>query len=142
MMKKLLLSSLLLVSVLSQSVFAYESFITVSCALPELENVHRFQAFGVFKLEEDQKLSGTITLQLIKGSEVRSVMQFDQIAVTGRIESYDVSDLNSVAYQVITLATDIPYLQFIELSFKEQPLASKVQSIDNFSYRSDCKFYF
>lgn len=115
-------------------------FFSISCTLPKDESVHRFQAIGYVGVAQDGTASGNISLQLIKGNEIRSVLQFNDMDATGIFERFDPTDSQPNGFHVLTLSVATPYIRNISLIFKDAPLASAVLSIDNFSYRSDCKF--
>ena len=123
----------------NESIDAVE-FFSISCSLPKDESVHRFQAIGYVGVAIDGTATGNISLQLIKGNEIRSVLQFNDIDATGIFERFDPTDSQPNGFHVLTLSVATPYIRNISLIFKDAPLASAVLSIDNFSYRSDCKF--
>lgn len=140
-----------IINVLCVSLYLASAFITVkaeeieatdffsfSCILPEDQSVHRFQAFGYVGINKDGNAQGTISLQLIKGNEIRSVLQFNDVAAEGVFELFEDFDSQN-SFHVLTLSTSIAYIRNINLIFKKAPLASSVISIDNFNYRSDCK---
>lgn len=113
-------------------------FFSFSCVLPEDQSVHRFQAFGYVGVNKEGVAQGTISLQLIKGNEIRSVLQFNDVSALGTFEHFE--DVDGVkGFHVLSLSTNIPYIRGINLMFKKAPLASSVLSIDYFNYRSDCK---
>lgn len=113
-------------------------YFSFTCQLPEDESVHRFQALGYVGVNKDGVAQGSISLQLIKGSEIRSVLQFNDVSALGTFEYYEESDA-AKEFHVLSLSTSIPYIRNINLIFKDVPLASSVLSIDYFNYRSDCK---
>lgn len=115
-------------------------FFSISCTLPKDESVHRFQAIGYIGVAKDGTTNGNISLQLIKGNEIRSVLQFNDLDVTGIFERFDPTDSQPNGFHVLTLSVATPYIKSIKFIFKNAPLASSVLSIDNFSYRSDCQF--
>jgi hypothetical protein len=60
--------------------------ISVSCTLPKDESVHRFQAIGLLSIDDLGFVKGTFSIQLLKGTEIRSVMQYNDLEVTGTFE--------------------------------------------------------
>lgn len=112
-------------------------FFSFSCVLPEDQSVHRFQALGYVGVNKEGVAQGTISLQLIKGNEIRSVLQFNDVSALGTFEHFE--DGENSGFHILNLSTNIPYIRNISLMFKNAPLASSVLSIDYFNYRSDCK---
>lgn len=139
---KILCASLCLLSLntfaISKEVVEETDYFSFSCILPDDQSVHRFQAFGYLKVDKDGSTVGTISLQLIKGNEIRSVVQFNDVEAEGTLEVFEDSD-NLKKFHILNLSTSIPYIRKINLIFKDSPLASSVLSIDYFNYRSDCK---
>ena len=140
------LSCLILIVIFSPSSFALESeeidavdYFSISCNIPEDQNVHRFQAIGFISVAKNGDVRGSISLQLIKGTEIRSIMQINESDVMGSFETFEPTETQPNGFQVLTLYVSNPYVRVINLIFKEASLASSVLSIDNFSYRSDCK---
>lgn len=115
-----------------------KDFFSFSCLMPEDQAVHRFLAMGYVGVSKDGDVLGSISIQMIKGNEIRSVIQFSDVSASGLLETFEETE-NSKAFQVLTLSTSIPYIRSINIIFKDSPLASNILSIDNFNYRSDCK---
>jgi hypothetical protein len=112
---------------------------SISCQLPENEFVHRFQSIGYISVDKDGVVKGVFSFQMIKGDEIRSVIQLNDLNAEGTLESYGPTDSQPEGFKILTLLVDHPYLKSVNLIFKNSDLASQVTSIDNFSYRSNCK---
>ncbi len=112
---------------------------SINCQLPEDEFVHRFQSIGYISVDKDGVVKGVFSFQMIKGDEIRSVIQLNDLNAEGTLESYGPTDSQPEGFKILNLIVDHPYVRSVNLIFKNSDLASQVTSIDNFSYRSNCK---
>ncbi len=133
----------LFVSIISTNLLASLDFndtvYSVNCQLPENEFVHRFQAIGFVSVDPENQVKGVFSFQMIKGDEIRSVVQLNDLNVEGTFEKYEATDSQPDGFKILSLVVDHPYIKSVTLIFKNSDLASQIISIDNFSYRSNCK---
>lgn len=134
-MKKLLLALSL---VLSTSAFA--ETISFACSSVVLPDVHKFDAHGVVIVDDFRNVEGIITVATEKADAAHSTQTFDDTHVTGYIRHFNAGEVTTNAFDQLVLKTDTTYLKRLNLLLGiDEKIASRVLSIDNFSYRSNCK---
>lgn len=135
-MKNLLISALIFFPITSFS--ATNSF---KCQSIDQFGVHKFDAHGVVNLDDVNNVTGIISATLQKAQSIQSMQNFEDIRVTGFIRHHKAGEIFDEDFDQLVLTTDEPYIKYLNLllGFKDKP-ASKIFSIDNFRYRSICKF--
>lgn len=134
-MKKLLLS---LTLVLSTSAFA--ETIGFSCISEVSPGVHKFDAHGVVTVDDNNNVEGIATIVTEKAGATHSAQTFDDTHVTGYIRHFRAGEVTTKAFDQLVLKTDATYLRRLNLLLGiDEKIASRALSIDNFSYRSNCK---
>jgi hypothetical protein len=134
-MKKLLIVASI---VLPMSAFA--NVVKFSCKSLDIPGVNRFDGSGIVTVDDNNNVEGLITLSTQKAQANQSQQTFDAVRVEGIIRHYSAGEYTKEAFDHLILKTNEPYLKNINLLLNfETKIASKILSIDNFSYRADCK---
>ena len=129
-MKKLLLIAYL---VFPMSIFA--SSINFECKSSEVNGIHKFDAFGFVTItDKEGKADGVVTIRIQKAQAIESIQTFYEVRVSGYLRYFD------DGFNNLLLLTNNEYLKSLNILLDfEEPLASKILSIDNFHYKSTCK---
>lgn len=134
-MKNLVLTFAL---ILPFSVFA--ETISFQCTSVELDGVHKFDAHGIVSVDDAKNVEGIANVMTQKAGAVHSSQTFDDVHVTGYIRHYKAGEVTKNAFDQLVLKTDANYLKTLNLLLGiNEAIASRALSIDNFSYRSNCK---
>ena len=134
-MKKLLVSLSL---ALSASAFA--ETISFTCSSVVSPGVHKFDAHGVVTIDDNNNVEGIATIVTEKAGAIHSAQSFDDTRITGYFRHFKAGEVTSKAFDQLVLKTDATYLRSLNLLLGiDEQIASRALSIDNFSYRSNCK---
>lgn len=134
-MKKLIASMILTLPLtINASVVAFQ------CKSTELPGVHKFDAKGLVTIDENNNVEGLISLQTEKAQAPASVQVFEEIKVKGTRVHFEAGKISVNEFDQLILSTNETYIKSVNLllDFKGLAEASKVLSIDNFMYRSNC----
>lgn len=135
-MKVFLVSSLM--SFLSVSAFA--RVMPFQCHSEDQPGIHRFDAHGIVTIDDNNKVQGLISLVTQKAQADQSIQTFDEIRVHGNLKNFSGGDMSTDDLVQLSLESDVPYIKSLDLLLNfEEKNASVAFSIDNFSYRSNCK---
>lgn len=133
-MKKLLV----LISLLPLASFAADAT-RFHCQAPELA-IHKFDASGIFTEDDNGMVEGIITINTEKAGAAQSAQTFENVKIQGTIQHFKAGDFTKEAFDQLSVVSNEPYLKYLSLLLNfETKIASRVMSIDNFSYRADCK---
>lgn len=125
------------------SLFPLMSFaVTTSFKCQSVDNpgIHRFDAHGVINIDESNKVQGVISINVQKAQSAQSIQIFEEVRITGFIHHYKKGGVIDDAFDQLVVSTNEPYLKSLNLLLGlPNRQASKVHSIDNFNYRSNCK---
>lgn len=103
-------------------------------------DVHKFEAQGVVTVDDLNNVEGVATIVTEKAGAAHSTQTFDDTRVTGYIRHFKAGEVSTNAFDQLVLKTDTAYLRRLNLLLDiDEKIASRVLSIDNFSYRSNCK---
>lgn len=134
-MKKFLLAASL---ILPMSVFA--ETVSFKCVSVDLPGVHKFDASGTINVDDSNNVEGIISISLQKAQSIESMQSFDEVKVEGQIHHYKAGEFEVNAFEQLVLKSNEAYLKSLNLLLNSRSkFASRVLSIDNFSYRSNCK---
>lgn len=134
-MKKALL---VLAVAMPMSVFA--NAISFRCKSADVLNVHKFDASGIVSVDDHNKVEGVINVVTEKAGATQSVQSFEEVRVVGYIRHFRAGEVTKEPFDQLVLKTNEPYLKTMNLLLDfEEKIASRISTIDNFSYRSNCK---
>ena len=135
-MKNILLSILIILPIKGFS--ASTSF---KCHSVDQLGIHKFDAHGVVNFHDKNKVTGVISVKLEKAQSAQSVQNYENVAIVGYIRHFKVGDIVEETFDQLVVTTNEPYIKSLNLllGFHDKS-TSKVFSIDNFLYRSNCKF--
>jgi hypothetical protein len=134
-MKKLLIVGLL---VLSATAFSKE--IKFKCVSVDYPGVHKFDGSGIVTVDDNNKVEGVVAISTQKAQSTQSIQTFDEVRVEGLIRHYEAGEFAKNSFDHLTLTSNEPYIKNLNLLLNfETKISSRVLSIDNFSYRADCK---
>lgn len=134
-MKKFLIASAL---ILPMTGFA--NTISFKCQSIDVHGIHKFDGEGIVSVDDLNNVEGVISLHAEKAQSAQSVQTFEEVRVKGFIRHVEAGVVVATEFDQMVLTTNEPYLKSINLLLGyPDRLASKVFSIDNFSFRSNCK---
>lgn len=135
---KTFLSALLLSSFVTLPALA--DIITFKCVSVEAAGVHKFDARGAVTVDDFNNVEGFITVVTQKAQAEQSAQTFDQVKVIGRIRHFNAGEISTNEFEQLILKADNDYIKSLNLLLDFEPkIASRVLTVDNFSYRSNCK---
>jgi len=135
---KTFLSALLLSSFVGLPALA--EIITFKCVSVEAAGVHKFDARGAVTVDDFNNVEGFITVVTQKAQAEQSAQTFDQVKIIGRIRHFNAGEISTNEFEQLILKADNDYIKSLNLLLDFEPkIASRVLTIDNFSYRSNCK---
>ncbi len=130
----------ILITLISMVPFlANASFVTIQCKSAEIDGIHKFDAKGMFTVDEYNKVEGFISLQTQKAQAEGSIQIFEEVPVQGTWQHFEAGDISVNSVDQVILFTKDSYIKSLNLlvDFKEE-VASQVFSVDNFIYKSNC----
>lgn len=118
----------------------FANVISFQCHSVDLPGVHMFDATGVVTVDSSDKVEGVAFVSVQKAQSIQSVQTFSEVRVNGYIRHFAAGEVTSKAFDQLVLKTNEPYLKTLNLLLGfDEKIASRILSIDNFSYRSNCK---
>ena len=132
---------LLLAACIALPMSAFANVLSFQCVSSDLPGVHKFDASGTVSVDDLNKVEGVLTIHTQKAQSIQSVQTFEEVRVTGFIRHFKDGELTKKAFdQLVLTKTNEPYIKSLNLLLDfETKIASRASSIDNFSYRSNCK---
>ncbi len=137
-MKNLILPffSLLLVFPLS----SFGETLSFQCKSVDAQGLHKFDAQGVISVDDSNIVEGIVSVSTQKADAIESLQTFEDVKVNGFLRHFKAGDVSKEAFDQLVLTSDVPYLKMLNLLLDfEDKISSRVLSIDNFSFRSNCK---
>lgn len=124
-------------------IFPLASFATTigfKCQSTDAPGVHKFEAHGAVSVDDERKVEGVISIKLEKAQAAQSIQIFEDVRIQGIIHHFEAGEIFEVDFDQLIVTTNEPYLKSLNflLGFPDRS-ASKVNSIDNFIYRANCK---
>lgn len=118
----------------------FGSVITFQCHSVDLPGVHIFDASGAITIDETNKVEGVAFVSVQKAQSIQSLQTFSDVRVTGYLRHFEAGEVTNNPFDQLVLKTNEPYLKTMNLLLGfDEKIASRILSIDNFSYRSNCK---
>lgn len=119
---------------------AFSNAISFRCKSVNVPNVHKFDASGIVTVDDFNKVEGLVNVITEKAGALQSVQSFEEVRVEGYIRHFNAGEVTKEPFDQLVLKTNEPYLKTMNLLLGfEEKIASRVSTIDNFSYRSNCK---
>lgn len=118
----------------------FASTISFKCHSVDVLGIHKFDAHGIVTIDDVNHAQGVISLSTEKAQSAQSVQTFEEVRVSGFLRHFAAGEVIPEEFDQLVLETNEPYIKSLNLllGFPER-LGSKVNSIDNFTYRSNCK---
>lgn len=136
-MKSMLLS-LLVSSFVSFSATA--GIITFKCVSVEAAGVHKFDARGAVTVDDFNNVEGVMTVITQKAQAEHSAQTFEEVRVVGHLRHFNAGEISTQEFDQLILKAENDYIKSLNLLLNFEPkIASRVLTVDNFSYRSNCK---
>lgn len=127
-----------LMTFLSTSVMA--TTISFKCVATNVPGIHKFDAHGVVSVDDYNVVTGTLSLKTEKADSTMSAQSFDDMRVEGYIRRFQPGEVSKEGFDQLVLTTNEIYIKSLNLLLDfEDNISSKISSIDNFSFRSNCK---
>ncbi len=134
-MKKVLFSLIIALPISS-----YCETISFKCKSVDVQGIHKFDAQGIISLDDSNLVEGIISVSTQKADAIESLQTFEDVKVSGFLRHFKAGEISTSAFDQLVLTTNAPYLKMLNLLLDfEDKISSRVISIDNFSYRSNCK---
>ena len=134
-MKKFLIAAAM---ILPMAGFA--STLSFKCYSVDAPGVHKFDAHGIISVDDLNHAEGIISINTEKAQSAQSVQIFEEVRIKGFIRHFEAGQIVKESFDQLVVKTNEPYLKSLNLllGFPDK-MASKVNSIDNFIFRSNCK---
>lgn len=134
-MRKFLIAASLLLPVAG-----FSTTINFKCHSIDIQGIHKFDAHGVVSVDDLDRVEGVISINTEKAQQTQSVLIFDEVRIDGFIRHFEDGQVGTPAFDQLVLNSSEPYIKSLNLMLNFQgKMSSKVMSIDNFTYRSNCK---
>lgn len=118
---------------------SFANTIHFKCHAVDSEGVHKFDASGVVSVDDLDTVEGFVSLHVEKAQSAQSVQSFEDMRVNGFMRHYSAGEVGSKKFDQIVLRTNEPYIKSLNLVMGySDGMDSRVFSIDNFAYRSNC----
>ncbi len=115
------------------------SVVAFQCKSSEAAGIHKFEARGLVTIDENDSVEGVISIQTQKADTPASAQIFEEIKVNGNRVHFNAGTVASNSIDQLILNTNETYIKSMNLLLDlKVENASKVFSIDNFMYRSNC----
>lgn len=119
---------------------AWSSTISFRCKSANVLGVHKFDASGIVTLDDMNRAEGFVNVVTEKAGATQSVQSFEEVRVQGYIRHFGAGEVTKEPFDQLVLKTNEPYLKGMNLLLGfEEKIASRISSIDNFIFRSNCK---
>lgn len=130
--------SFALTCLLPLSVFG--EVITFQCTSVDTPGIHKFDARGVITVDDFNNAEGVLTVIAQKAQAEQSAQTFSEVRVSGYIRHFNAGEISREPFDQLVLKSSETYIKSLNLLLDYPPsIASRMLSIDNFSYRSNCK---
>jgi hypothetical protein len=128
-----------LVLIFSTNVFA--KVVSFKCTSTNAPDIHKFDANGVFSVDANNVVEGFANIKVQKAEVDQSIQTFDELKLKGYLRRFDAGDISKDDFIQLVLTSDNVYIKSLNLllNLEEENNSSIVLSIDNFSFRSNCK---
>ena len=114
--------------------------LSFKCVSVEASGVHKFDARGAVTVDDFNQVEGVMTVVTQKAQAEHSAQTFDQVKVVGRLRHFGAGEISTEEFDQLILKSDNDYIKTLNLLLNFEPkIASRILTIDNFSYRSNCK---
>jgi hypothetical protein len=134
------MKNFLIASALILPMTGFANTISFKCQSVDVQGIHKFDAEGIVSVDDVNNVEGIISLHAEKAQSAQSVQIFEEVRVKGFIRHIEAGVVVPTEFDQMVLTTNEPYLKSINLLLGyPDRLASKVFTIDNFSFRSNCK---
>lgn len=134
------MKTFLIASALVLPMISFADTISFKCQSVDVLGIHKFDAQGIVSVDDVNDVEGVISVHTEKAQSAQSVQTFEEVRVQGFIRHIEAGDVVAQEFDQMVLTTSEPYLKSVNLLLGyPDRLASKVFSIDNFSFRSNCK---
>lgn len=134
------MKSLLSVLLIVFSAGSLANTISFQCKSVDNPGFHKFDAHGVISIDDLNNVEGIAIISTQKADAIESLQTFEDVKVKGYIRHFRAGEVTREAFDQVVLSTNTPYLKTLNLLIDfEDKSASRIISIDNFSYRSNCK---
>lgn len=118
----------------------FGNVLSFQCHSVDQPGVHIFDASGVITVDETNKVEGIAFVSVQKAQTIQSLQTFSDVRVTGYLRHFEAGEVTTNSFDQVVLKTNEPYLKTMNLLLGfDEKIASRILSIDNFSYRSNCK---
>ncbi|NOT80574.1 MAG: hypothetical protein HOP07_16425 [Bacteriovoracaceae bacterium] len=134
------MKSLLSLFLIVFSVGSFANTISFQCKSVDNPGFHKFDAHGVISIDDLNNVEGIAIVSTQKADAIESLQTFEDVKVKGYIRHFRAGEVTREAFDQVVLSTNTPYLKTLNLLIDfEDKSSSRIISIDNFSYRSNCK---
>lgn len=117
----------------------FANTIKFECKLKDIDGVHKFDARGVVVVNDNNELTGTISMETKKALENQSIQVFEQMPITGILKNFEPGSITTKGFNQLALKVENSYIKNIYINLDIGiALASYASTIDNFLYRSNC----
>lgn len=122
-------------------IISFSATISFKCQSLDQLGIHKFDAHGVLNLTNKSKVTGVISIKLEKAQAAQSVQNYENVNIVGYLRHFEAGEIVEETFDQLVVTTNEPYLKSLNLILGFHDKAtSKIFSIDNFLYRSNCKF--
>ncbi|AUN98296.1 hypothetical protein DOM21_09715 [Bacteriovorax stolpii] len=130
----------LLVLLVAMPMTVFANTISFRCKSADIQGVHKFDASGVVTVDDFNRVEGIANIVTEKAGATQSIQSFEEVRVEGYIRHFNGGEVSKEPFDQLVLKTNEPYLKNLNLLLDfEEKIASRISTIDNFSYRSNCK---
>jgi hypothetical protein len=134
------MKNFLILSLLLLPITGFTSTIDFKCQSVDVLGIHKFDAQGIVHVDDVNNVEGVISISAEKAQSAQSIQIFEGVRVKGFIRHIEAGEVVATDFDQMVLETSDPYLKSLNLLLGyPDRLASKVFTIDNFSFRSNCK---
>ncbi len=134
------MKNFLIASALVLPMTGFANTINFKCISIDVHGIHKFDAHGIVNVDDVNNVEGVISINIEKAQSAQSIQTFEEVRVKGFIRHVEAGEIAPGEFDQMVLTTNEPYLKSLNLLLGyPDRLASKVFSIDNFSFRSNCK---
>ncbi len=130
----------LLVLAVAMPLTVFAETISFRCKSVDMLGIHKFDASGVVVVDDFNRVEGIANIVVEKAGALQSMQSFEEVRVEGYVRHFSAGEVSKESFDQLVLKTNESYLKNMNflLDFTESN-ASRILTIDNFSYRSSCK---
>lgn len=134
------MKNILIAAVMILPMASFATTVSFKCQSVDIPGIHKFEAHGVVSVDDKNAVEGIVSINTEKAQSSQSVQTFEEVRIKGFIRHFEAGKVVKEAFDQLVVTTSEPYLKSLNLllGFPDK-LGSKVNSIDNFVYRSNCK---